>query len=109
MSYPSPCDRCVSRICDENGSSFRSCAAWLTRYRYRQKQINAFAKKLQKPTAAVPNSKVFTYSHPDDVRRYLITHPCIGCPAGSICDAPCPLYLHWYNDRIKLARKKAGL
>lgn len=44
-SYPSPCDKCKRNI---NGSCthYRKCDKWLTRYRYRQKQINAYAKKL---------------------------------------------------------------
>lgn len=43
--YPSPCDKCKY---DKNGACdiFRSCNKWLTRYRYRQKQINAYAKKV---------------------------------------------------------------
>ena len=45
MSYPSPCEKCRK---NKNGSCavFRSCSEWLTRYRYRQKQINAYAKKV---------------------------------------------------------------
>ena len=45
MSYPSPCDKCAS---NKNGACnrFRHCGRWLTRYRYRQKQINAYAEKV---------------------------------------------------------------
>ena len=44
-NYQSPCDKCKY---DKNGACerFRRCAKWLTRYRYRQKQINAYAQKL---------------------------------------------------------------
>lgn len=44
-NYPSPCEKCVN---DKNGSCtyFRTCGKWLTRYRYRQKQINAYANKV---------------------------------------------------------------
>ena len=42
-SYPSPCDKCksASRCHYKQG-----CVAWQIRYRYRQKQINAYAKIL---------------------------------------------------------------
>ena len=41
--YPSPCDTC------QEGKECRhgyGCAQWQIRYRYRQKQINAYAKKV---------------------------------------------------------------
>lgn len=38
--YPSPCERCTREHCRE-----KNCLAWKIRYLYRQKQINAFAKK----------------------------------------------------------------
>lgn len=43
--YPSPCDKCKN---DNNGSCsyFRTCGKWLMRYRYRQKQINAYAERI---------------------------------------------------------------
>ena len=43
--YPSPCLKCEH---DNNGTCdrYKSCEKWLTRYRYRQKQINAYAKKI---------------------------------------------------------------
>lgn len=40
-NYPSPCLRCTKEHCRE-----KNCEAWKIRYLYRQKQINAFAKKL---------------------------------------------------------------
>lgn len=45
MSYPDPCLACINNI---NGSCqlYKRCPKWLTRYRYRQKQINAYAKKV---------------------------------------------------------------
>lgn len=44
MSYPSPCDTCgKAEQCQKNGW-WRDCGPWLTRYRYRQKQINAWAR-----------------------------------------------------------------
>ena len=44
-NYPSPCDKCKNNK-NNNCTSFRSCQKWLKRYRYRQKQINAYAKKV---------------------------------------------------------------
>ncbi len=41
--YPNPCDKCEKK---DNCKHFKNCNAWLTRYRYRQKQINAYAKKV---------------------------------------------------------------
>jgi hypothetical protein len=43
MNYPDPCKACNRDI---NGSCahYKSCPQWLARYRYRQDQINAYAK-----------------------------------------------------------------
>lgn len=41
--YPNPCDKCKEK---NDCKHFRVCQPWLTRYRYRQKQINAYAKKV---------------------------------------------------------------
>ena len=43
MNYPSPCDECKEK---DYCKRYRKCQRWLTRYRYRQKQINAYAKKV---------------------------------------------------------------
>ena len=43
--YPNPCDKC-SRKETDNCNNYRKCQKWLTRYRYRQKQINGYAKKV---------------------------------------------------------------
>ena len=42
-NYPSPCDKCVQ---NDKTCNYKKCDKWLTRYRYRQKQINAYAKKV---------------------------------------------------------------
>jgi hypothetical protein len=39
-SYPSPCLKCTKEICRE-----KECLPWKIRYLYRQKQINAYAKR----------------------------------------------------------------
>lgn len=100
MNYPNPCD-----TCDKNyGCS--GCDDWKKRYRYRQKQINAFAKKAcVVKVRPLPKNK-FCYDHPDDVRRWLRTSPCTGCEAEAVCDTACPAYLRWYDARMQIARRK---
>lgn len=38
--YPSPCETCKAKECKG-----KECIPWKIRYQYRQKQINAYAKK----------------------------------------------------------------
>ncbi len=42
--YPMPCDKCEKNTHER--CNYRTCSPWLTRYFYRQKQINAYAKKV---------------------------------------------------------------
>jgi len=44
-SYPSPGEKC-NQANHGACNCFRRCSRWLTRYRYRQKQINAYAEKV---------------------------------------------------------------
>lgn len=47
--YPSPCDSCTQTC------TGKSCDRWRIRYLYRQKQINAYARKYGiKPTTQEP-------------------------------------------------------
>ena len=101
MSYPSPCDSCANPCTGGYG-----CTDWLIRYRYRQKQINAYAVRLYR---SQPKTTKFVYEHPDTVRRYLQTGPCPGCKAEAVCDTPCPAYIHWYDMRMAVAKRKLGL
>lgn len=41
--YPSPCDNCKHNV---KCKRWEKCDAWKTRYLYKQKQINAYAKKV---------------------------------------------------------------
>lgn len=41
--YPSPCNKCPQK---DRCKHYKKCQPWLARYLYRQKQINAFAKKV---------------------------------------------------------------
>lgn len=102
MNYPSPCDTCSKSKC------YDGCNDWEIRYRYRQKQINAYAEKarITKVVLPVPKNK-FCYDHPDAVRRWLKQSPCTGCNAEAVCDTACPAYLRWYDARMKIARRKA--
>lgn len=48
-SYPSPCETCIRTKCLGT-----DCEPWRIRYLYRQKQINAYAKKLG---LTIPNER----------------------------------------------------
>lgn len=101
MNYPSPCEKC------DKGYGCAGCKDWEIRYRYRQKQINAYARgACAVKVKTLPKNK-FCYSHPDDVRRFLKASPCTSCSADAVCDTPCPAYLRWYDARIQIARRKA--
>lgn len=41
--YPNPCDNCEQ---SEDCRQYRRCQKWRTRYLYKQKQINGYAKKV---------------------------------------------------------------
>ena len=100
--YPSPCDSCTVAVC-----SGKTCERWLIRYRYRQKQINAYAKKLVgkvKPT----RSSAWVYMHPDEYRRYITSDPCANCICKAWCDVPCPKYLTHFTAKMEYIRKKAN-
>ena len=56
MNYPSPCDSC------ENPCN-SGCADWRIRYLYRQKQINAYARKLYQ-SQRLGTSSVFCQAKP---------------------------------------------
>lgn len=43
QDYPSPCEKCTR---DSNKCKYQHCQAWLARYLYKQKQINAYAEKV---------------------------------------------------------------
>lgn len=100
MSYPSPCDTCGKK-CDHG------CKEWEIRYRYRQKQINAYGKQARAVKLRPLPANKFCYSHPNDIRRWLKESPCAGCTVSTDCDDPCPVYLSWYNARMQIARRMA--
>ena len=99
MNYPNPCDTC-SHCVDKRG-----CEKWLIRYRYRQKQINAYAKKLMQPKKITDNSK-YRYEHPSAVERYLKLGPCHGCRLAEQCEIPCGAYWSWWDARMEWLKRK---
>ena len=100
-TYPNPCDTCQDAASCKLSNG---CADWIIRYRYRQKQINAFAQNLLK--AKPTGETMFAYRHPDETRRYLADGPCKGCNAEQVCNVPCRAYLQWWDARMQIIRKK---
>ena len=101
MNYPSPCETCDKQY------GCRGCKDWEIRYRYRQAQINAYAKRAcAGKIKPLPVNK-FCYSHPNEVSRWLKESPCTGCNAEAVCETACPAYLRWYDARMQIARRRA--
>lgn len=101
MTYPSPCEKCTRSSCNVGGST--GCDAWQIRYLYRQKQINAYARKVCQPKVVI--SAKFCCRHPDEERRYLQHSPCEGCKINKICNTPCAAYLQWWDARMEWVRR----
>lgn len=99
--YPSPCDTCEKA---DNCKITYGCVDWQIRYRYRQKQINAYAKKKKQEYF----SEKFAYQHPNETRRFLETWPCEKCDKKEDCDIPCRTYLVWYDTRMAHVKRKIG-
>jgi hypothetical protein len=104
ISYPSPCNTCDGQSC---GCGGYGCVEWKKYFLTHWKWINLKAVKLCHPEPKPENK--FLIAHPNEIRRYLTTHPCEGCFVKNICDTPCPRYLRWYNERMAYARKKVEL
>lgn len=107
--YPSPCESCTRKTCGNTGGI--GCPAWRKRYLYRQKQINAYARKAldarnTSPQPSVVKDTHWSYSHPNDVRRYLYNSPCKGCGFEPTCDIPCGTYLQWYDARMAWLKER---
>lgn len=99
IDYPSPCEKCTAKICQGT-----RCEPWKIRYLYRQKQINAYARKIAGRVQIKTNAWV--YMHPDEYRRYLAKDPCDGCIASNICDTPCDRWVVWWNERMDAVRRR---
>lgn len=99
--YPNPCDTC------EKSKKCPGCIDWEIRYKYRQKLINAWAKKSVQPVLI--QKQKFAYSHPDDVREFLRHSPCESCKAEKMCEIPCKTYWKWWDLRMDYFRRRFNL
>ena len=86
--YPDPCVRCDRKRCDHGGI----CDRWKTRYFYRQKAINDFAKKYQiQPTKNGPEK-----------------NPCERCNINEKCHEICKARAMWWDVQMEKLRKEMG-
>lgn len=102
MNYPNPCYACEKA--DSSRCSGVSCGRWRMRYLCRQKQINAYARKIAGRVKV--NTKAWVYMHPDEYKRYLATDPCEGCIAQQICDTPCEKRTAWWDANLEVVRRQ---
>lgn len=96
MSYPSPCDNCQEEHCPCSG-----CDAWKKRYHIRQRQINAYARRLGQGRKV----ERWRYVHPEEGRKEPGKSPCEACSADGACDMPCRAYLQWWDERMGWFRR----
>ena len=99
-SYPNPCDICTV---PKGSCPGIDCSRWRTRYLYRQKQINAYAKRMY--GTLVKKEDAFCYEHPDIVRDWLKHDPCEQCRCRSFCKGDCEVRTVWLNLNLDGARK----
>lgn len=86
--YPSPCISCERKRCDKEGM----CRLWRTRYLYRQKAINGFARKYQiQPTQNGPEKD-----------------PCERCGINDSCHWICNARARWWDIQMEKLRKELG-
>lgn len=86
--YPNPCGSCTRKHCPNVGY----CEAWITRYLYRQKQINAYAKK----HGIAP------------VQTDMTEDPCKKCSIRYYCDTICPARAKWWDVCMERLREGVG-
>lgn len=99
FDYPNPCDTC------EHCKDPQGCTAWQIRFRTIWKQFNSYQiRQFKKQHATKTN--LFTYEHPDLVRKYLQTSPCSRCEAEADCDTACMAYYSWWDARMAALRMK---
>lgn len=88
--YPNPCKTCPNTSCVKSG---RTCGLWETRYFWRQKAINGFAKKYQIQPSTIKAAK----------------DPCEGCGRNEYCDNICPARAKWWDIQMKKLKEELKL
>ena len=84
--YPSPCINCDKKWCGKEGM----CREWQTRYLYRQKAINGFARKHQI----------------DSDTKETAENPCDKCSAKDYCTNVCPARARWWDVQMEKLKKE---
>ena len=103
-NYPSPCLKCTSSTCRENGNSYKTCAEYQTWFHWWWKWFRSHIPMLAaKPQVSRDN---FCYVHPDEVRRYLEVGPCKNCQIAEGCNTVCLAYARWWDARMEILRKR---
>lgn len=98
VNYPCPCD-----ACPKNDECKRmNCEKWRIWFLWSWKRTRHMLLKPKQQRDA------WRYPHPDEVRRFAEHSPCEKCEREK-CNKPCLWYFDWYNARMEIARKKAGL
>ena len=90
-NYPSPCDKCENK---HNCTRYKTCQPWLTRYRYRQQQINAYANKVlpdyyKRLAEQEKKKETFNCAHLDKngfCQKYSTYDADLKCPGNGDCD-----------------------
>ncbi len=99
--YPSPCEGCDKKKFDSCAIYYR-CPEWLTRYRYKQKQINAYHRKVNTPIYERMDG--FAYD-PITTKEFVENGPCAKCDLEPNCDTICEARALWWDMRIELLKK----
>ena len=87
--YQNPCGSCTREKC------VRHCAAWDEQYLYRQKLINAYARKYG--------------IAPDGLNYELGQNPCDGCRWNEECDSICQARARYWDEGMEQLRKEMGI
>lgn len=82
---------CAARCC---GKPDCGDCGWRAEYLVRQEWIRAFGQSVGL------GERKFRYLHPEELRRFLLVGPCVGCGLEAVCDMPCPAYAVWWDMRM---------
>lgn len=92
MSYPNPCNTCAKV---DTCQIKYGCQEWRIRYLYRQKQVNAYAKK----HGILPTTVV----------ELPTEDPCQKCSQNEFCDRICPARAAWWDVCMEKLRGRLGV